>query len=208
MAPPPFRKRASPTSSLLRYLFPHTRQRARTHLSKFRHETLPALRHRAQSRIYRYLVKRQKRAAGSILGLLRKRGKGLLTGGSVKDGGATSRRSKMTSRGASRSSDSCESSERDARGLRSEGREPGARRRKIAGYLRAANELRQSYQQSYTSGWGTRDVNVDEASETPGSFPDAAVIRAGDEEMVLFPSYARKHIKTKVRLQTQKEGVL
>lgn len=86
-------------------------------------------------------------------------------------------------------------------GLRSD-REPGARRKKIAGYLKAANELRQAYQQSYTRGWGGGGggdrLDWDQGDDTPGAFPDAAIVRSGDEEMVLFPSYARKHVKRKV----------
>lgn len=83
-------------------------------------------------------------------------------------------------------------------GLRSEGREPGARRKKLAGYLKAANELRQSYQQSYTSGWSSRDTRYEDVDDgIPGAFPDAAIVRSGDEEMILFPSYSRKHIKKK-----------
>ena len=79
------------------------------------------------------------------------------------------------------------------------GREPGARRRKFAGYLKAANELRQSYQQQYASGWRGGDNTGEEYDEgTPGGYPDAAIVRSGDEEMILFPSYARKHVKTKV----------
>ncbi len=66
----------------------------------------------------------------------------------------------------------------------------GSRRRKLAGYLKAANEIRQSYQQSYTSrGHGEDEIGV------PGTFPDVAIVRNGDEEMVLFPSYARRHVK-------------
>lgn len=58
--------------SLLRYLFPHTRQRARAHLSRLRHGTLPNYRIRAQSRIFRYLANRQartqqKKAAGKTI---------------------------------------------------------------------------------------------------------------------------------------------
>lgn len=71
--------------------------------------------------------------------------------------------------------------------------ESGSRRRKFAGYLKAANELRQSYQQSYGLG-AQHDGEADEnGSGMPGSFPDLAVVRNGDEEMVLFPSYARQH---------------
>ena len=70
--------------------------------------------------------------------------------------------------------------------------ERGARRRKFAGYLKAANELRQSYQQAYGIG-GQRDAADDDESTIPGAFPDVSVVRSGDEEMVLFPSYARRH---------------
>jgi len=76
--------------------------------------------------------------------------------------------------------------------LRAEGREPGGRRKKIAGYLRAANELRQSYTQS----WGTRG-EFDATRDAPGAFPDATVASAGDEELIVFPSYARRHVKIK-----------
>lgn len=76
--------------------------------------------------------------------------------------------------------------------------ERGARRRKLAGYLKAANELRQTYQQSLAA--KGQDINAeadeDEAS-IPGAFPDVSIVRHGDEEMILFPSYARKHVKRK-----------
>ncbi|KAK8165467.1 hypothetical protein IWX90DRAFT_165162 [Phyllosticta citrichinensis] len=85
-------------------------------------------------------------------------------------------------------------------GLRPDGsREPGARRRKLAGYLKAANELRQAYQQTYTNGWRSGGDRGDwvESDDTPGAFPDATIVRSGEEEMVLFPSYARTHVKRK-----------
>ncbi|MCJ1238343.1 hypothetical protein MMC14_006332 [Varicellaria rhodocarpa] len=73
--------------------------------------------------------------------------------------------------------------------------ERGTRRRKFAGYLKAANELRQSYQQSY-AGRGQDDGGVDDYDQgIPGAFPDVAIARNGDEEMVLFPSYARRHVE-------------
>ncbi|KAI9874166.1 MAG: hypothetical protein M1830_010124 [Pleopsidium flavum] len=75
----------------------------------------------------------------------------------------------------------------------------GTRRRKFAGYLKAANELRQSYQQSYGSR-GQHDTEADEdEAGIPGAFPDVAIVRSGDEEMVLFPSYARRHVKKEQR---------
>ncbi|CAK4030598.1 actin patch 1 [Lecanosticta acicola] len=79
----------------------------------------------------------------------------------------------------------------DQSGLRSEGREPGARRKKLAGYLKAANELRQNYFSGDTT------VESHGPEDGPGAFPEAAVVRSGNEEMILFPSYARKHVESK-----------
>jgi hypothetical protein len=82
----------------------------------------------------------------------------------------------------------------DLSAFRSEGKEPGSRRKKLAGYLKSANELRSSY-------WNGGDSNTtragDEAHDNP--FPDASIVKNGNAEMILFPSYARKHIKEKPR---------
>lgn len=65
----------------------------------------------------------------------------------------------------------------------------GGRRKKVYGYLKAANELRQAY----TSQWsGQRNDPNEDYYNTPGAFPDVEIARSGDEEMVLFPSYARR----------------
>ena len=69
-------------------------------------------------------------------------------------------------------------------------RVPGARREKVRGYLQAANELRRSYQSTIQKNWA-EDENMS------GSFQDAEIVRSGEEEMLLFPSYARKHVKRK-----------
>lgn len=70
---------------------------------------------------------------------------------------------------------------------------PGSRREKVRGFLRAANEVRQSYQAQIEQRL--------QASETdgsmPGDFPDVEIVRSGREEMLLFPSYARRHVKRK-----------
>lgn len=67
------------------------------------------------------------------------------------------------------------------------------RREKLRGILRAANELRQTYQDQLQ--------HKLQASETdgsmPGEFPDVEIVRSGEEEMILFPTYARKHTKKK-----------
>ena len=73
----------------------------------------------------------------------------------------------------------------------------GTRRKKLAGFIKSANELRQSYQQSYGLGL-QRDGTIDyDDSGMPGAFPDVAIARSGDEEMLLFPSYARRHEQRK-----------
>ncbi|MDI1486608.1 MAG: hypothetical protein OHK93_005840 [Ramalina farinacea] len=78
--------------------------------------------------------------------------------------------------------------------------EKGYRRKKLAGYLKAANELRQSYSQAY--GLSGRDGAAEEnESSVPGGFPDVSVVRNGDEEMLLFPSYANRHRRRKGSVQ-------
>ncbi|KAL8762365.1 MAG: hypothetical protein Q9184_001627 [Pyrenodesmia sp. 2 TL-2023] len=73
----------------------------------------------------------------------------------------------------------------------------GTRRKKLADLLKSANELRQSYQQSYGLG-PQKDGAADyDASGISVAFPDVAIARSGDEEMLLFPSYARRHVPRK-----------
>lgn len=73
------------------------------------------------------------------------------------------------------------------------GRERGGRRKKVFEYLKAANELRQTYTtQLATQINNARDDYNGEYYDTPGAFPDVEIARSGEEEMVLFPSYARK----------------
>jgi len=76
-----------------------------------------------------------------------------------------------------------------------EGRDRGSRRKKLAGYLTAANEIRQSYQASATERWRGQDDQEIDDSTIPGSFPDVAIVSHGDEQLILFPSYARNHTK-------------
>ena len=81
-------------------------------------------------------------------------------------------------------------------------RERGARRRKIYGYLKAANEIRQSYTSQLTQDGSADDQGM------PGMFPDVEVVRNGNEEMVLFPSYARKHLRQNPQVHRDKPGSL
>lgn len=81
-------------------------------------------------------------------------------------------------------------------------REPGARRRKLAAMAKSvynagvatASEIRNQYDNTRIRGV----VDVDDSSykvSIPGSFPDVAIVTKGEEEMVLFPSYAKSHIR-------------
>lgn len=191
---PPFRRAGHPHHriSFLRYLFPQPRQTAIERLAKFRFETLPHWKHRTQSRIYNYIVRthskrKEKRAAGrTALQFLGRRGIKLL-GGGFKDNATASGK-------LSPSSGSMSSYVAEGYG---EERKRGGKRERLAGYLKAANEIRQSYQQSYSEKWGGNDGVEDDPHGIPGSFPDAAIVSHGDEQMILFPSYARRHTKEK-----------
>lgn len=193
--PKPRLRRPHGTSSLFRYLFPHTSLRARAQLSRFRLETLPSFKHRTQSRIYKYILYHQARKLKGKAGILQRfRGhtKKLL-GNNYLENEARLRRQKLTKSSETRDNKSRAMSYQDYAP-----REAGARRKKFAGYLKAANELRQTYQQQYAPNWNRGEATYDCEDDTPGDFPDAAVVRSGDEEMILFPSYARKHIKKNV----------
>lgn len=74
------------------------------------------------------------------------------------------------------------------------GRQSGGRRQKIAGFLKSANELRQSYYQGYSSRNTDIDKELDDFSgdQPTSSWPEVEVMRSGDEELVLYPSYARR----------------
>ncbi|KAI1114551.1 hypothetical protein F5Y14DRAFT_163460 [Nemania sp. NC0429] len=80
------------------------------------------------------------------------------------------------------------------------GRERGARRRKLAAMAGsvyragavAVNEIKESYNQTRSGDMNTHEIaNI----TIPGSFPDVAIVTKGHEQMVLFPSYAKRHVK-------------
>jgi phosphatidate phosphatase APP1 len=192
----PLRRKPSPhgASSLLRFLFPRTRARARDRLSKFRHETFPSLKHHAQARIYKYIVYRQAlklKKKHSILQRLRSHTRQLI-GRNYLENEARLRRREITKGSAKEPKNGVMSYQESY-----EPRESGGRRRKLAGYLKAANELRQTYTQQYAPSWKGNEENYKFEDDTPDGFQDGAVVRSGEEEMILFPSYARRHIKKK-----------
>ncbi|KAL9613570.1 MAG: hypothetical protein Q9167_001903 [Letrouitia subvulpina] len=69
----------------------------------------------------------------------------------------------------------------------------GTRRRKLAGIIKSANELRQSYQQSYGMGSQWDGAAEHDDLGMPGAFPNVSIFQSGSEEMLLFPSYAKFH---------------
>ncbi|KAF7617964.1 putative actin cytoskeleton organization protein App1 [Aspergillus flavus] len=72
----------------------------------------------------------------------------------------------------------------------------GGRRQKVYQYLRAANELRQTYAAQWASQINpSREYDEEYLKNTPGAFPDIEIARSEDEEMVIFPSYARRLVK-------------
>ncbi|RFU35781.1 hypothetical protein B7463_g588, partial [Scytalidium lignicola] len=182
--------------SLFRYLFPHPRRTTRERFADFRFETLPYFKYRAQSRIYNYLVRRQKRykekkvAGAGVLNNLRNRGSRFLRG-YPRDDANVGRKPVIMSGSLPGFGGSG-----GAYSGAPEGRERGARRKKFAGYLKAANEIRQSYQQSYSEKWGANNTDEHWGSRSiPGEFPHAGIVMHDDEQLVLFPSYAKRHFK-------------
>ena len=174
----------------MRYLFPNVHAEAKRKLEHLRYTRFPNLRHRAQASIYRYLVARQlrkqKRKVTGFLGRLRTPREARRSIRTTKDAAAVQSKDRMAFNGSGGTGYA------DLSAFRSEGREPGARRKKLAGYLKAANDLRSSYWAGDTN---TAKVG-DEEHDNP--FPDASIVKHGNAEMILFPSYARKHIKIKV----------
>lgn len=71
----------------------------------------------------------------------------------------------------------------------------GSRRKKIVGYLKAANDLRHNYTSASLGSGARSDLEDDDEENIPGAFPNLKVSRSGKEELVLFPSYARRHTK-------------
>lgn len=218
---PRFAIRKGRTLAFLSRFFPSPTARVGNHLGRLfwprtKSDSRPVkFRHKVQTRIHRYLVARharreQKRASQARLlrlasagrpedshtadarrtfgiSALRARGSAIWRGrGLYNDSSTISYNRKMTSSG--NTFDTYD----DFRD-----REPGTRRRKLAGYLKAANELRQSIQRDYVQ----PRLNG-EADRMPGSFPDVNSARgSGGEEIVIFPSYARRHVKSKVCLE-------
>ncbi|THC99571.1 hypothetical protein EYZ11_000940 [Aspergillus tanneri] len=202
----PRRTRQGKFSLVLCVLFgPHASRRVLSRLRGLRYETIPALRHRAQARVYRAIVQRQARIARRH-DVGRRGIVGFFTGKRRQLRGIDSGAGRIESRGSSQRSSSLQGGRNATNApptafmsqyLPSSSSAPGGRRKKVYEYLKAANELRQSYAAQWAQQRnGLRDYSEDYLN-TPGAFPDVDIARSGDEEMVIFPSYARRLVKAR-----------
>lgn len=210
------------------------RDRYRERLLNFRLDTLPHYKHRLQSRIFRFLVERERkrREKSRIIDLVYKHSRTLLLPRAArrsllpgsrqrprKDVNTRTTREKMQSQrgygygyGAGGGGGGGGGSYGygyggggggggDAAGEASDlPHERGSRRRKLAAMagtmyragVAAASEIREQYNNTRIRGLDTSD----ELQITiPGSFPDVAIVVRGDDQMVLFPSYAKRHVR-------------
>ncbi|KAH8879132.1 actin patch protein 1 [Thozetella sp. PMI_491] len=55
----------------------------------------------------------------------------------------------------------------------------------------AASEIKEQYNNTRTRGLETPEAQM----SIPGSFPNVAIVTRGDDQMVLFPSYAKRHVR-------------
>jgi phosphatidate phosphatase APP1 len=74
---------------------------------------------------------------------------------------------------------------------RGDGREPGSRRAKLRGLV---SSVKDAYQQNYAGVGSSFKELEDYDGGKSEAYPDGTVARSGNEEMTLFPSYARHHI--------------
>lgn len=203
MAPFPrfglFRRPSHNKRDLLRFILPHAvRSQYRERLLQFHLDVLPRLKHKTQSRIHRYLLSRDRRRAekSTILDLVRRQAPRLTPGprhATRARGARHVGRTKMQPSTAGQGTQG---------GYGPDGApgERGYRRKRLAAMAgsmyragaSAVNEIRDSYAQTRTF-----DSPDDERPSIPGSFPHASIATTPDgrQQMVLFPTYAKPHVK-------------
>lgn len=59
----------------------------------------------------------------------------------------------------------------------------------------AVTDIRETYAQTRGRGMDGGDFDTHGSTHIPGAFPDVAITSQGDEQMVLFPCYAKRHVK-------------
>ncbi|KAI1849728.1 hypothetical protein JX266_004677 [Neoarthrinium moseri] len=204
-------------ASLFRYLFPRLSQRYRDRLIGFRLDTLPQYKHSLQSRIYRFILERQRRRREQSR--LVDKARRLLLGPPkpklrakapvprlVRKRDATQRKvsgvmSYLSGYGPGSGNGAAGAGDGDR----------GARRRRLAAMAgrvysagaSAVSEIRESYNQTRAGQIDTAEVSK---ITIPGSFPEVAIVTKGNEQMVLFPSYAKRHVKGQARMYEDPAG--
>ncbi|KAI2466973.1 hypothetical protein F4781DRAFT_423643 [Annulohypoxylon bovei var. microspora] len=172
------------------------RERYRERILSFHLNTFPYYKHHIQSRIYRFILDRQRRRReqSRLVDHARRLliGRPALGNKRLKDvsRATTVKMSYMPENGVG-------SGNYGADG----GRERGTRRKKFAAMAgsmyrattTAVNEIRESYNQTRSREFDTSNTTI------PGSFPDVAIVTKGNEQMVLFPTYAKRHVKIQPR---------
>lgn len=198
------------------------RERYRERLLTFHLDTLPYYKYRLQSRIYRYILSRQTRRQAKTRWFDRvaQSSRRLLLGPAPKSKSKSHHpygKGKGQSKGDNAHVKALEAGENISNRNMSYsgygpgpgsgsgdpyGREPGSRRKKLAAMAKSiynagaatATEIRNQYDNTRVRGV----VDVDDESykvSIPGSFPDVAIVTRGQEEMVIFPSYAKRHVR-------------
>ncbi|KAL7911283.1 hypothetical protein GGI35DRAFT_468863 [Trichoderma velutinum] len=200
------------SQSFVRYLLPHAvRDRYHERLFNFRLNILPNIKHRIQSRIYRYILGRQskRRAVSQVV----RHSQRLLQGHSgrrpikhVTGRPTTSplRQLKMPPPGEMgygpriNDTQTGDGAERGERGYRR--KRFAALAGAVAGNIYrtgqiAVTEIRETYAQSKARGLDG-EFDSPGSMHIPGAFPDVAVTAQGSgEQLIMFPSYAKQHTK-------------
>ncbi|KAK3322615.1 hypothetical protein B0H66DRAFT_473176, partial [Apodospora peruviana] len=192
-------------------LFPAAvRERYRERFLSFRFEILPRYKHRLQSRIYRYIVERQQRQRqrsrdqNRLVDRVRRQSRRVLFGTSPKEPlagrslpsiGDANALLTRTKRQRTHAPDGKYGAPA-AGGGNGNG---GGRRKKLAAMAgslyragaAAASEIKEQYNNTRIRGVESPDTQI----SIPRSFPQVSIIHKGEEQMVLFPSYAKRHVK-------------
>ncbi|KHJ33131.1 putative actin cytoskeleton organization protein app1 [Erysiphe necator] len=76
------------------------------------------------------------------------------------------------------------------------------RRKKLVGYLKAANDVRQSCQQYYSDKYGSGlGKNINPSPKR--NYPELQDSVASEEKLLLFPSYAKRHLNASQNLEPE-----
>lgn len=181
-------------------------------------DLLPRVKYRVQSRIYRFLVNRHLRhkEQNRIFDIVRRSSRSLLLGPAAPsnrdDLGEEKSQQIAPAKTMSRYGYGYSSGSGSDPSYGAE-RERGARRKKllaIAGSAltagrAAVTEIRETYNQGRARGL---DFSEGHHTNIPGAFPNVSIIVEGEKQMVLFPSYAKNHVReySKDRLEPNVSG--